>query len=441
MKAKHLFTALLGTSLILTSSLVNFKAVQAAQERSRNNPRAPACTPGVRSSYIFFNDNNCLEISGSIFATAHFGNPIFGRLIPRRFIPADPAIYSSGRGDFAIQSHSLTPRGVINTDLLLRMDWIADLPAGVPFPVPYMRYAGINWQPTEQQSVKFGYLDSLFYSWISYGGIFNNDVLFGVPGTTPALSYSYTDDDRKLAYAISIEQQSPRYVSSLGLNFYAVPGYLIAGATEPTDNLVANTSTFGLTDREEYDKQALPNLSLAVRGSSGPVTLSNVTSLNLSNLNVATRINANLEVNDSLMLWLQGGYKSRNDSYIYVDEDGVPTARTDESNEQNLYLKRLGYDAYGAWGGHFYGYAGMSYKWTESLTLHAQAGADSSRNLLAGLNATYQIYKNVLLLGEVNYTVNRDDTSARAQKNGHVPIVLYKNEERLGFFVQLKVLF
>lgn len=419
----RIFTKSLFYFSVLSSCLLSISTAHAALEKKRNDPRPPACTPGVRSSYIFANENSCLEVSGSIFAMANYGYPIVGPLARLSQFMPDPAFYSSGRADLELQAHTKTDLGVFSSDVLLRSNWnntVAITPT-------FLRYASISLDTTDEDKFTLGYVDSFFYSWISYGGLFNNDVIFALAGTTPAVRYQKTYKDG-LSYAVALEQPTNNSIPGHTLPFYAI--------TSLSDG---NSK---VTDLDWHKKHTLPNLVVALSSKNDAFEVSNVTSLNPQSLNLATRLRLGFKVNDATTLWVQGGYKTREDSYIFVDNAGNPMnpKKKKGTEDKPLYLQRLKYDAYGAWGGHFYGYAGVSHVVNPKLTLHAQAGMDQTKTFIAGINGTYNLTKNLILLSEVNYVAWKDDTTADSSKYG-VTKVYGNDTSSLGALVQLKMLF
>ncbi|WP_370931311.1 porin [Bartonella sp. DGB1] len=421
----------MGNNNFLTKSIFYISALSciltstafAAQEKKRNDPRPPACTPGVRSSYIFANNNNCLEISGSIFGMGNYGYPLTGPLARTYLFLPDPDFYASGRVDLQIQSHSKTDSGIFTSDVLFRSDWANNL----MFAPVRLRYASISYLPNDQDKITLGYIDSLFYSWISYGGTFNNDVTFALAGTTPAIRYTtnYTND---LSLAISVELPNNTAISPLTSPYYAINAF--------------DYNNLAISDIDWSNKNKLPSVVIAAKANYEPFSFSNVTAFTPQSFDFATRIRADWQATPLIGFWVQGGFKSRKDSYIFVNENGEAFNPSDKKDipEGSLYLKRLKYDAYGAWGGHFYGYLGMSYQATPKLVLYAQVGADSINTIIAGVNATYKLSNNVILLSELNYISWGDETTVNKEKYGIIE-VYGKDTHSLGVLAQIKYLF
>ncbi|WP_421566956.1 porin [Ochrobactrum sp. EDr1-4] len=213
--------------------------------------------------------------------------------------------------------------------------------------------------------LRVGLDESAFVTFPGYlGDVINDDVILAGGYRTNAISYTFTGGNGFSA-VIALEQ----------------------GGNGDAD--------FDVTI-DDYTPHVVGGLKYA----QGWGSIAGVAAYDARNEEWAGKVRLDVNVTDQFSVWVQGGYKSNNDTYYgFTDANG-----------QFRGIRAID-SFYGTWGGDWAVWGGAKFKATDKATFNLQLAYEEAETFAATANVAYELVPGFTVTPEVSYTKWNDDLS------------------------------
>ena len=198
-----------------------------------------------------------------------------------------------------------------------------------------------------------------------YGDVMNDDVILGGGYRTNAISYTFTGGNGFSAI-ISLEQGNDVDVDYDG---------------------VINDYT--------------PHVVGGLKYAQGWGSIVGVAAYDAVNEEWAGKVRLDVNVTDQFSVWVQGGYKSNDDSYAHYDANGDFVIDGGSSTYRGI---RTINSFYGTWGGDWAVWGGAKFKATDKATFNLQLAYEDAKTFAATANVAYELVPGFTITPEVSYT-------------------------------------
>ncbi|MGO1160788.1 porin [Brucella pseudogrignonensis] len=206
--------------------------------------------------------------------------------------------------------------------------------------------------------LRVGLDESAFVTFTGYlGDVINDDVILAGGYRTNAISYTFTGGNGFSAI-IAVEQGSNGDVDYNGII-------------------------------DDYTPHVVGGLKYA----QGWGSIAGVAAYDARNEKWAGKVRLDVNVTDQFSVWVQGGYKSNDDTYYgFTDVDGrFRGIRAIDS-------------FYGTWGGDWAVWGGAKFKATDKATFNLQLAYEDAKTFAATANVAYELVPGFTITPEVSYT-------------------------------------
>ena len=303
----------------------------------------------------------CLRVSGYVRYDVAGGDDVYARdrSGPFRIRDADgKALFGVKDRDTYAQKARFTLRfstasetelGTLKTFAETRYDWND----GTNGSSGDLRYAYI-----QLGGLRVGLDESNFVTFTGYlGDVINDDVILAGGYRTNAISYTFTGGNGFSA-VIALEQGNDKDVDYNGVI-------------------------------DDYTPHVVGGLKYA----QGWGSIAAVGAYDAVNEEWAGKVRLDVNVTDQFSVWVQGGYKSNDDTYYgYTDADGrFRGIRAIDS-------------FYGTWGGDWAVWGGAKFKATDKATFNLQLAYEDAKTFAATANVAYELVPGFTITPEVSYT-------------------------------------
>ena len=367
-------------SLLLGSAaaLVAVSGAQAADAIVAPEPEAVeyvrVCDAYGAGYFYIPGTETCLRIGGYVRADIKGGDNVYARTNGSfdGFTKKNRDTYNfMSRFSLKMTTASETELGTLKTYADLRFQYENGKDAGSSGTLRYgyIQLGGLRIGLDESAFVTFpGY----------YGDVMNDDVILGGGYRTNAISYTFTGGNGFSAI-IALEQGGNGDVDEGTYTDFSNTKYTIKGAKI-----------------DDYTPHIVGGLKFEQAWGS----LVGVAAYDAVNEEWAGKVRLDVNVTDQFSVWVQGGYKSNKDHYVYAyDVDGSPRG------------VRLVDSFYGTWGGDWAVWGGAKFKATDKATFNVQLAYEDAKTFAATANVAYQLVPGFTITPEVSYTKWSDNKS------------------------------
>ncbi|ASV86715.1 porin omp2b [Ochrobactrum quorumnocens] len=224
-----------------------------------------------------------------------------------------------------------------------------------------LRYAYI-----QLGGLRLGLDESNFVTFTGYlGDVINDDVILAGGYRTNAISYTFTGGNGFSA-VIALEQGNDKDVDFNGVI-------------------------------DDYTPHVVGGLKYA----QGWGSIAAVGAYDAVNEEWAGKVRLDVNVTDQFSVWVQGGYKSNDDSYYYAYTD---------ANGRFKGVRAID-SFYGTWGGDWAVWGGAKFKATDKATFNLQLAYEDAKTFAATANVAYELVPGFTITPEVSYTKWDDKNS------------------------------
>ena len=358
-------------SLLLGSAaaLVAASGAQAADAIVAPEPEAVeyvrVCDAYGAGYFYIPGTETCLRVSGYVRYDVAGGDDVYARgAIGGSAATGFYGIRNQNRDTYAQKARftlrfstaSETELGTLKTYAETRYDWND----GTNGSSGDLRYAYI-----QLGGLRLGLDESNFVTFTGYlGDVINDDVILAGGYRTNAISYTFTGGNGFSA-VIALEQGNDKDVDYNGVI-------------------------------DDYTPHVVGGLKYA----QGWGSIAAVGAYDAVNEEWAGKVRLDVNVTDQFSVWVQGGYKSNDDTYYgYTDADGrFRGIRAIDS-------------FYGTWGGDWAVWGGAKFKATDKATFNLQLAYEDAKTFAATANVAYELVPGFTITPEVSYTKWNDDKS------------------------------
>jgi len=353
-------------SLLLGSAaaLVAASGAQAADAIVAPEPEAVeyvrVCDAYGAGYFYIPGTETCLRIHGYVRYDVAGGDDVYARGggLSRN---ADGAVIFTGAGKdrdtyaqrarftLRFSTASETELGTLKTYAETRYDWVD----GNDGTTGSLRYGYI-----QLGGLRLGLDESNFVTFTGYlGDVINDDVILAGGYRTNAISYTFTGGNGFSA-VIALEQGNDVDVDFNGRI-------------------------------DDYTPHVVGGLKYA----QGWGSIAAVGAYDAVNEEWAGKVRLDVNVTDQFSVWVQGGYKSNNDTYYgFTDANGdFRGVRAIDS-------------FYGTWGGDWAVWGGAKFKATDKATFNLQLAYEDAKTFAATANVAYELVPGFTITPEVSYT-------------------------------------
>ncbi|WP_435658159.1 porin [Brucella pituitosa] len=352
-------------SLLLGSAaaLVAASGAQAADAIVAPEPEAVeyvrVCDAYGAGYFYIPGTETCLRVSGYVRYDVAGGDDVYargGNIV--RDADGDSIVLGGKDRDTYAQKARFTLRfstasetelGTLKTYAETRYDWND----GTNGSSGDLRYAYI-----QLGGLRLGLDESNFVTFTGYlGDVINDDVILAGGYRTNAISYTFTGGNGFSA-VIALEQGNDKDVDYNGVI-------------------------------DDYTPHVVGGLKYA----QGWGSIAAVGAYDAVNEEWAGKVRLDVNVTDQFSVWVQGGYKSNDDTYYgYTDADGrFRGIRAIDS-------------FYGTWGGDWAVWGGAKFKATDKATFNLQLAYEDAKTFAATANVAYELVPGFTITPEVSYT-------------------------------------
>ncbi|WP_421565284.1 porin [Ochrobactrum sp. EDr1-4] len=308
----------------------------------------------------------CLRIHGYVRADIKGGDDVYGRggLVDVRDEAGEVvgvrAVRNSNRDTYdfltrfslRFSTASETELGTLKTYTEARFQYQngADSGSTGTLRYGYIQLGGLRVGLDESAFVTFpGYL----------GDVINDDVILAGGYRTNAISYTFTG----------------------GNGFSAIIALEQGGNGDSDTDVVIDDYT--------------PHVVGGLKYAQGWGSIVGVAAYDSVNEEWAGKVRLDVNVTDQFSVWVMGGYKSNNDTYVGGEFDV-------NGNYRNGY--RLVDSFYGTWGGDWAVWGGAKFKATDKATFNVQLAYEDAKTFAATANVAYELVPGFTVTPEVSYT-------------------------------------
>jgi len=299
----------------------------------------------------------CLRVHGYVRYDVAGGDDVYARTGTQAgrdlgFGSKDRDTYAQrARFTLRFSTASETELGTLKTYAETRYDWVD----GNDGTTGSLRYGYI-----QLGGLRLGLDESNFVTFTGYlGDVINDDVILAGGYRTNAISYTFTGGNGFSA-VIAVEQGNDVDVD--------VNGRI-----------------------DDYTPHVVGGLKYA----QGWGSIAGVAAYDAVNEEWAGKVRLDVNVTDQFSVWVQGGYKSNNDTYVATEfnPDGTPFRGV-----------RVIDSFYGTWGGDWAVWGGAKFKATEKATFNVQLAYEDAKTFAATANVAYELVPGFTITPEVSYT-------------------------------------
>ncbi|KAA9370644.1 MULTISPECIES: porin [Ochrobactrum] len=359
-------------SLLLGSAaaLVAASGAQAADAIVAPEPEAVeyvrVCDAYGAGYFYIPGTETCLRVSGYVRYDVAGGDDVYARggSISRGVDGNSITLGGKDRDTYAQKARftlrfstaSETELGTLKTFAETRYDWND----GTNGSSGDLRYAYI-----QLGGLRLGLDESNFVTFTGYlGDVINDDVILAGGYRTNAISYTFTGGNGFSA-VIALEQGNDKDVDFNGVI-------------------------------DDYTPHVVGGLKYA----QGWGSIAAVGAYDAVNEEWAGKVRLDVNVTDQFSVWVQGGYKSNDDTYYgAVDANG------------NFRGIRVIDSFYGTWGGDWAVWGGAKFKATDKATFNLQLAYEDAKTFAATANVAYELVPGFTITPEVSYTKWDDKNS------------------------------
>lgn len=343
----------------------------------------------------------CMRISGYVRGDIKGGDNVYAR--KRDDIDRDTYAWRT-RATLRFHTASETELGTLRTFVELRSQW----DDGNDSNGGQLRFAFI-----ELGGLRVGLDESIFNHWTGYfGNVVNDDILTPMAYTrTNVISYTFNADNGFSAI-LGLEQgnddldnakDEDGHKYGYGYKYYRDIDGSIAGKKHSLSGKI-----------DDYT----PNVVGGVKFVQGWGGVSIVGAYDAYYEEWAAKARLDLNVTDQWSLWVMGGYKSADDTYMADDGYRV----RNYTNASNLLGKKYGVyrqvnSIYGDWGGDWAVWGGTTFKFNNKTSFNAQVAYDDTDTFAASVNVKYELVPGLVITPEVTYISWDNDYSIRNDAN------------------------
>ena len=345
----------------------------------------------------------CMRISGYVRSDIKGGDDVYAR--QRGKIDRDTYRWNT-RATLRFHTASETELGTLRTFVELRSQWNDghDKTGG------QLRFAFI-----ELGGLRVGLDESIFNHWTGYfGNVINDDILTPMAySRTNVISYTFNADNGFSAI-LGLEQGNDELDNAKDENGHEY-GYGFKNYREIDGSLVPDKKHKLSGKIDDYT----PNVVGGVKFVQGWGGVSIVGAYDAYYEEWAAKARLDLNVTDQWSLWVMGGYKSADDTYMADDTYGGKNSATRHYiNESGLLGTKTGVyrqvnSIYGDWGGDWAVWGGTTYKFNNKTSFNAQVAYDDTDTFAASVNVKYELVSGLVITPEVTYISWDDDYSRR----------------------------
>ena len=345
----------------------------------------------------------CMRISGYVRSDIKGGDDVYAR--QRGKIDRDTYGWNT-RATLRFHTASETELGTLRTFVELRSQWNDghDKTGG------QLRFAFI-----ELGGLRVGLDESIFNHWTGYfGNVINDDILTPMAySRTNVISYTFNADNGFSAI-LGLEQGNDELDNAKDENGHEY-GYGFKNYREIDGSLVPDKKHKLSGKIDDYT----PNVVGGVKFVQGWGGVSIVGAYDAYYEEWAAKARLDLNVTDQWSLWVMGGYKSADDTYMADDTYGGKNSSTRHYiNESGLLGTKTGVyrqvnSIYGDWGGDWAVWGGTTYKFNNKTSFNAQVAYDDTDTFAASVNVKYELVSGLVITPEVTYISWDDDYSRR----------------------------
>ncbi|MBI0025699.1 porin [Bartonella sp. M0187] len=345
----------------------------------------------------------CMRISGYVRGDIKGGDDVYARR--RGDIDRDTYAWRT-RATLRFHTASETELGTLRTFVELRSQWDDghDTNGG------QLRFAFI-----ELGGIRVGLDESIFSHWTGYyGNVINDDILSPMAYTrTNVISYTFNAGNGFSAI-LGVEQGNDDiddnnahdglgHSYGYGNKYYRDANGEIVGKPHELSGKI-----------DDYTPNVVGGLKF-VQGWGG---VSVVGAYDAYYEEWAAKARLDLNVTDQWSVWVMGGYKSADDTYM---EDDTYRTRRYTNSAGALGFKNGVYrqvnSIYGDWGGDWAVWGGTTFKFNKKTSFNAQVAYDDTDTFAASVNVKYELVPGLVITPELTYISWDNDYSIRNAAN------------------------
>ena len=347
----------------------------------------------------------CMRISGYVRADIKGGDNVGAR--KRGDVDRDTYAWRT-RATLRFHTASETELGTLRTFIELRSQWDqgaewdhkGDSAGG------QLRFAFI-----ELGGIRVGLDESIFNHWTGYyGNVINDDIVNPMAYTrTNVISYTFNAGNGFSAI-LGVEQGNDDIDKAnendyrLGHKYYRNE----AGGVSAKD--------YDLSGKiDDYTPNVVGGLKY-VQGWGG---VSVVGAYDAYYEEWAAKARLDLNVTDQWSVWVMGGYKSADDTYLEDDTYGLhgkSSSRTKDGVTKYGIYRQVN-SIYGDWGGDWSVWGGTTFKFNKKTSFNAQVSYDDTDTFAASVNVKYELVPGLVITPELTYVSWDNDYSKRNDAN------------------------
>ncbi|MGK9086509.1 porin [Brucella intermedia] len=380
---------------VLFGSTAAFIAVSGAQAADAIIAPEPEAAEYVRvcdaygAGYFYIpGTETCLRVGGYVRYDATGGDRVYARggkpsriSKEERLILADDTKRDTwgknARATLRFSTASETELGALKTFTELRYNWTGGSDGVETHSVDDNEDSSLRYAYVQLGGLRVGLDESAFVAFPGYlGNVINDDVILAGGYRTNLISYTFT-----------------------GANgFSAILSLEEGGNTD--------------ADLDVTIKDYTPHIVGGLKYAGGWGSIAGVAAYDARNEKWAGKLRGDVNFTDRFSLWVQGGYKSNNDTYYILDgmSRGV----------------RVIDSFYGTWGGAWAVWGGAAFKATDKATVNAQAAWEDAGTFAATANVAFEMVPGFTVTPEVSYTKWNDKKSVLDGKDAWQGMVRFQ---------------
>ena len=350
----------------------------------------------------------CMRISGYVRADIAGGDNVYAR--KRGEVDRDTYAWRT-RATLRFHTASETELGTLRTFVELRSQWDqgaewdhkGDSAGG------QLRFAFI-----ELGGIRVGLDESIFNHWTGYyGNVINDDIVNPMAYTrTNVISYTFNAGNGFSAI-LGVEQGNDDLNNARDENGHDF-GYGYKYFRDENGSI--ETKKHKLSGKiDDYT----PNVVGGVKFVQGWGGVSVVGAYDAYYEEWAAKARLDLNVTDQWSVWVMGGYKSADDTYMEDDTygpHGKSSSRIKDGVTKYGIYRQIN-SIYGDWGGDWAVWGGTTFKFNKKTSFNAQVSYDDTDTFAASINVKYELVPGLVITPELTYVSWDNDYSKRNDAN------------------------
>ena len=350
----------------------------------------------------------CMRISGYVRADIKGGDNVGAR--KRGEVDRDTYAWRT-RATLRFHTASETELGTLRTFIELRSQWDqgaewdhkGDSAGG------QLRFAFI-----ELGGIRVGLDESIFNHWTGYyGNVINDDIVNPMAYTrTNVISYTFNAGNGFSAI-LGVEQGNDDLNNARDENGHDF-GYGYKYFRDENGSI--ETKKHKLSGKiDDYTPNVVGGLKF-VQGWGG---VSVVGAYDAYYEEWAAKARLDLNVTDQWSVWVMGGYKSADDTYMEDDTygpHGKSSSRIKDGVTKYGIYRQIN-SIYGDWGGDWSVWGGTTFKFNKKTSFNAQVSYDDTDTFAASVNVKYELVPGLVITPELTYVSWDNDYSKRNDAN------------------------